>query len=56
VGQGGGDEAYYAYVEEADDDANKVSRRNKRVLDIYGWTKINQKTKRHFPSSAGEKI
>ena len=25
--QGGGDEAYYTYVEEADDDANKVSQR-----------------------------
>jgi hypothetical protein len=27
VGQEGGDEAYYKYVEEADDDADKVSQR-----------------------------
>jgi hypothetical protein len=27
--QGGGDEAYFTYVEEADDDANKVSQRKR---------------------------
>jgi hypothetical protein len=28
--QGGGDEAYFTYVEEADDAANKVSQRKRR--------------------------
>ncbi|PKL71180.1 MAG: hypothetical protein CVV29_11990 [Methanobacteriales archaeon HGW-Methanobacteriales-2] len=27
--QGGGDEAYFTYVEDADDEANKVSRRKR---------------------------
>ena len=33
--QGGGDEAYYTYVEEADDDANKVSRKMRLGITIF---------------------
>jgi len=33
--QGGGDEAYFTYVEEADDAANKVSQRKRIGINIF---------------------